>query len=360
MKKSTGKFIALVLILLLTLPLAFISAESEIFLTLVDYATDESYQIRITEYTVYINSSSLNTEFENSSHFYDCCVYDGTFHFLGYTLINGNLGKQLVIFTYESKENFQSSFAILSDKAGMPNSFAADRFGKVYFTSSEDNTILYCYSKSGLEFSNKLSANAVQLLCVDGENLTIITMDGVYVIEDNLPYLVNSYIPETPCYYSGNSVVKDSSGTEYTYEEGNLIKIEPVTTHAVTSPNENTLEIIESGKYLIIPQDTTVAKLRKALDLKLGELTVTKIDGKVITSGKLGTGMELQYKGLEKYAVILGELTSEGNINSRDLKLMMKLLSGEKETTEILLLAGDLDKNGTLNTKDLLALSKLY
>lgn len=371
MKKYINKFAALVIIIFLTLPFAYISAESERFFYLVDYADDQGYQIKITDDTVYINSSTLKEELPNASHFYDCCVYNGVFSFLGYTLINGNLGKQIVVFTYDSKENYQSSFAIINNSSGMPSTFAVDTYGKVYFTSSENNTLLYCYSKSGLQYTSKLSANALQLLCLDGKNLTVITTDGVYILRDKLPYLVNTYIPETPCFYAGGGIVRDSANTEYTYEDGNPVKIEPEETLLPTeasktentleiTESDNTLEIIESEKYLIVPVGTTVAKLRKALGLNLGEISVTKANGKAITSGKLGTGMKAEYKGLEKYTVIMGELTSEGNINSRDLKLMMKLLTGEEKTTEILLLAGDLDGNGILNTKDLLALSKLY
>lgn len=362
MKKYINKFVALVIIIFLTLPFAYISAESERFFYLVDYADDQGYQIKITDDTVYINSSTLNEELPNSSHFYDCCVYNGVFSFLGYTLINGNLGKQIVVFTYDSKENYQNSFAIINDSSGMPSTFAADTYGRVYFTSSENNTLLYCYSKSGLQYTSKLSANALQLLCLDGKNLTVITMDGVYILRDSLPCLVNTYIPETPCFYAGGGVLMDSANTEYTYEDGNPVKIEPEETLLPTEApdSENTPQIIENEKYLIVPVGTTVAKLRKALGLNLGEISVTKANGKAITSGKLGTGMKAEYKGLEKYTVIMGELTSEGNINSRDLKLMMKLLTGEEKTTEILLLAGDLDGNGILNTKDLLALSKLY
>ncbi len=362
MKTQLGTFLALVLILLLALPFAFISAASEIFITLVDYATDESYQIRITDESIYINSSILNTELQNSSHFYDCCIYGGVFRFLGYTLINDNSGKQLVIFTYDSNENYQSSYAISAEGSGLPATFAADKYGRAYFTSSENPSLLYCHSKSGMEFNLRLSSPSVELFCLDGENLTIITTDGVYVLKAGIPCLVNAESPYTPCSYKGNNTVVDIKGNEYTYESGKLIKIEPTEpTQAFTAAkDENALQIIERGKYLIIPQGTTVSKLRKALRLKLGELSVTKKSGKVLTSGKLGTGMKIEYKGLVRYAVIIGELTSEGNINSGDLKLMMKLLAGSEEAEEILLLAADTDSNTKLNTKDLLLLKKLY
>ena len=59
-------------------------------------------------------------------------------------------------------------------------------------------------------------------------------------------------------------------------------------------------------------------------------------------------------------AVIYGELTSEGNINSRDLKLMMKFITGEEVPDKAQTKAADINRDGNISVKDLLLLSKMY
>ena len=70
--------------------------------------------------------------------------------------------------------------------------------------------------------------------------------------------------------------------------------------------------------------------------------------------------MTLIVKGSHYSIVVTGDLTGEGNVNSRDLDALMKHLTEEQQLTGIFISAADIDKDNMLSTKDLVLLSRLY
>ncbi len=360
-KRYIYKIIALVVILLLTLPLTFTSAQDIKTFQLVDFATDITYNITVENENVTITTNSDSWSLQSYTNIYACCVYNGAFGFLGYTVINDGSETQSTIHFFDTLEGTESYLAIPDSLSESPQNFATDKYLNAYLVSNYQTNTLYCYSKSGLTHTFEFKNPITQVLCLDGEHITVVSWNEIYVIKGGKCEMVDESRTYTPFVYTGGGILTDAYNDKFTYYEGNLIKIVPETEPITeATQDDSSLPIIHKGKYIIIPYGTTVSQLRKALGLTTKEITVTKPNGKIITSGKLGTGMKIEYDGLTKYTVIIGDLTSEGNINSRDLKLMMKLLSGEEAITEILSIAGDLDGNDALNTKDLLSLAKLY
>ena len=100
--------------------------------------------------------------------------------------------------------------------------------------------------------------------------------------------------------------------------------------------------------------------LLDTLGLEESKITIEKADGEAVASGKLGTGMTVLADGTRYSVAVKGDLTGEGNLNSRDLDAMMRHLTKENFLADIFAIAADLDNDNAITTKDLLALSRLY
>ena len=81
----------------------------------------------------------------------------------------------------------------------------------------------------------------------------------------------------------------------------------------------------------------------------------------VIENGKVGTGTKVHFENGEYITlIILGEVTGEGNINSRDTRLILDVLTGKETLMEPFEIAADLDLSGDITTKDALKIAKMY
>ena len=125
--------------------------------------------------------------------------------------------------------------------------------------------------------------------------------------------------------------------------------------------SSNVYEI--SGDVIYIPQETTVSDFKKSM--KYGDCTLkfTNHNGKSVTGGKMGTGWKADFSGggnVRSYCtVIIGDVTGEGNINSRDIYLMRDYLFGMAEYTKYQKISADVNKNGRIDIADMYMIKKI-
>ncbi len=318
-------------------------------------------------FTITENGSeiTINSSSNKSSLFIDCevtdiCCFDTVFTFLCVTEMTRD-DYVYTIYTYNATTGALTSFATDSKATKNNAVFTADGTGKVYILSSYDSRVVQCYEKGTKEHNINCSSNITQMMCVDKGCVLLFAVDGVYLLKGDSAEKLSSLVPVSPCIYSGNGIITDNIGNKYTYDENDFDIYQEETKPASNSSGyEGNIEIDYDSKYITVSMGTTVGNLFDFLGLGTGDVTIKKADGRAVTSGKLGTGM-IAFAGNTPYCVIVaGDLTGEGNVNSRDIDALMKHLTNENPLSDIFSKAADLDKDSIITTKDLLGLSRLY
>ncbi|MCR5635939.1 MAG: dockerin type I repeat-containing protein [Clostridiales bacterium] len=112
---------------------------------------------------------------------------------------------------------------------------------------------------------------------------------------------------------------------------------------------------------IYITQGTTVAKLLKSDIFEDNNVAFENYSGVSITSGKLGTGATITNSASgDKYSVVLtGDITGEGNINSKDINNFCDALVGNRVFSSAQSFAADVNKDGQIDLLDLLCDEKI-
>ena len=284
---------------------------------------------------------------------------------------------QLFIFRYNRSENFTESFAVNCEPLYDKLCFASDCSNNVYFVSAYKNSCLCVFNVFDNSFSDfDFNSRIRQLINIDSNKVLIITDDSVYTFENSTYEKVSGSSLSYPVSYAGNLKVTDSQGQTFDVSdhqpqvETSSLNTEPetqsaevTTTSAVTETKmikqENPYEEIFQNTYAV-PMGTTLSKIKRAFDA-FGVTKVTKADGSIIDSGKVGTGTRVNLENGEAITlVIFGDVTGEGNINSRDTKAILDELSDKENLTEPFFTAADINSDGEITTKDALLISKMY
>lgn len=112
------------------------------------------------------------------------------------------------------------------------------------------------------------------------------------------------------------------------------------------------------GKYIFTNSGLTISKFKKSIVYDSYEINFSK------KSGNIGTGTEVTFgkgsKTLRYTFVVKGDLTGEGNINSRDLRSMFKHLLNEENLKGAYKLAADMNNDRKISNADLVLLDKKF
>lgn len=238
--------------------------------------------------------------------------------------------------------------------------------------AAEKNTVYILDDSGKPEFKYELSSD-VQSLCVSGgvaavmygNNVQILSRDDFDLIADeNSNHTVSeiSKITETSRTETSKPVSNHTSNpTSRPSENSSIQQSSNQTTHQSYNISSNKYNI-NNGMITDIPQGTTVAQLKRNINYGSNVITVTNHNNKIVTSGQIGTGWRIDFSGNGKtvsyYTVIIGDVTGEGNINSRDISALSDYLVGKKDLSVYSLFAADLNSDGVCNSLDLLLLNK--
>lgn len=343
------KLLTFALILIISVSAIFtVWADDNKAFILTDYVSDTTYEI------VYNNGYidvKLNGNIIGTTYIKDiltCSIIGDVITF--YTV--DSLNKSFTVYHFKFYNDEIDSYAINADAFMNEHCFATDSNGTVYYVSGNDSKIL-CGFKNDID----LNAQIKQILCIDGESLIAVTTTCTYICKNSKAQKALDYPLSTPARYIGENTLKDTSDKTFTFENSSLYENIESTTDAII--NDTSINKLESSLYFTEP-DTTVSKIKKAF--ANFEITkVTKADGKVIESGKVGTGTTLTFSTGETVKIIIpGELTGEGNINSRDIKAVLDHLSSKELLSENFLLAADIDQDTVITTKDAYKIALMY
>ncbi|MDO4420209.1 MAG: dockerin type I domain-containing protein [Ruminococcus sp.] len=328
-------------------------AADSITFTITDPKTDICYDVENNDGYISVkhNSTILCTTFIKNADAYS--LYDGVLTIYAVD----NLNNSLMIYSFDFLNDTTDTFAFCCDAYLSKYCFTINEKGNIYFVSNEDTKHL-CESTEGEVKKIDLKAQISQLLCVDGDCIIVITSQCTYIYRNSTVKKALDYPLSFPAKYTECGVITDASGKEYTID-GFAIKDKlPDATEAECSEYTQITET-HSDTY-IAESGTTVSKIKKAFaDLKINE--VRKADGKIINSGRVGTGTTLHLSSGQIITVIIcGEVTGEGNINSRDLTAVLNHLSRKELLSGSFLTAADADNDGEITTKDALIISLMY
>ncbi len=120
---------------------------------------------------------------------------------------------------------------------------------------------------------------------------------------------------------------------------------------------------IDTERYHItgIPAGTNVTTFRQAISYDGYTLTLLK-NGGVYRSGKVGTAMRAEFAGSDTYTFelsVVGDLTGEGNVNTRDIYQLMDFLLSTVVFDGVYLTSADINADGRIDTLDLVLMLDL-
>ena len=206
----------------------------------------------------------------------------------------------------------------------------------------------------------------------------------------NKIYAINSNTGQKVLYCSLNDDVQQlySIGSEIvalTYSEGapsisfiGFDELKNIPTKSLQKNNRNDLNdevinFISSDVYSVdfddmkithIPHNTTVAQFKKNMEYDGYKVEFYRYEkDTVLKSGNVGTATQaIFYNNNERYVFelsVIGDLTGEGNVNSRDKNQIFGQVVGRIEMTGVFLDSADLDESNEIDVIDIVLLLRM-
>lgn len=348
------KLLSVVLIFsVLILSFITVSAENNKNFSLTDPATDLSYGVVINGKNL---SVMLGAETIGETIIQDistCTIYNNVLN----AYYADNLNKALLVYCFDFYNDQIDSFAINENAFYNENCFSAD--GDRFFFVSGGDTRKLCVYKDGLLEKFDFKAQIKEILLIEQGLVIIITTEQTFIY-NNSEIITSNYTLSPHIKYTGEGVVTDSLDKEFYIDNGNLVEITPAISSTAVTETQADIPVELSNGFFISQEGITVSKIKKAFaDLEITKFA--KADGTIINNGKLGTGANFTLSSGEVITVIIfGELTGEGNINSRDLKAILNHLSGKELLNGANLIAADVNEDTAVTTKDALLIAQMY
>ncbi|MCH5304743.1 MAG: dockerin type I repeat-containing protein, partial [Ruminococcus sp.] len=275
-------------------------------------------------------------------------VFFSIIPFNDYTLATNNKG--LYKLTASSQTKISGDIED-SDIYKISEEYIGDTSGNVYKISDSVSKILNTSEKGLFRFSET------------ADYLVTFSKNTLYAYNKYSGAYVESYdytdkIFALATYNDKIVVIKKDSG-EYESETVSQTKAfpKPETGNENSSPLlNNTLSL--TGKYIYVDSGMTIAQFKSKINYDSYEISFG--DRK---SGKIRTDMKVEFiKGkisLKYTFVVKGDVTGEGNVNSRDTSAMFNHLLNFSKLKGAFKLAGDLNGDGKLSNADLVMLAKM-
>lgn len=312
-------------------------------------SNDKSYIVSVKRTTLEY-SMNFFTESINKLFCYNEKVYAVTESSI-YCLDNPSVPIKCDIPSFDSLEPvFYDNIFI--DSNSKVYSFSPDSGFEYIYTLSYEKAFVLNHIYYGV------SGNTIYQLSKDGSSV------GKYTFTENIDDIA----------VSGNKIALLYSKNVKLISAKDFLPLEAETSKNESSTNTNSLtpdsdfkgftDYTTDGSYIIVPQGTTAAVLKRHINsAKNSSFIFYNDDGKRIDTGTLGTGFVLDYyenSNLKSsYTIIvMGDVTGEGSINTRDKRRLKDYLLGKLDLTAPQKYAADLDKNNIIDSLDLLLLTR--
>ncbi|MBQ9680008.1 MAG: dockerin type I repeat-containing protein [Ruminococcus sp.] len=267
-----------------------------------------------------------------------------------------------------------NSFSVISGDSVRTPLFPADTdilasvYGDVYILDGSRITDAFSVD----------SDNTAASACVIGNRLYFPSGNTIYGYDINSGDKVSSYHCSSDVnllYADGNNVVAVNSTsyiripqndfTNLRTTEDNQADNEIVDISADNPPNNRSVSRISSGVYQVdyeyyrimgIPPETTFAQFKKNINYDGYTLELYR-DNALRKSGNVGTAMTAVFtygnSSVTFELSVVGDITGEGNCNSRDLTVLMDHLNGAADFNGVYENAADLSGDGIVDVVDL-------
>lgn len=220
---------------------------------------------------------------------------------------------------------------------------------KIYYSSG---SVLYGQTNSG-ELVQKLDVGVyIENIFVCGSKAAVISSSGELSVVAPSEMTVIKTSSDSP--QSSGGSIPQSNGSQ-TNSQGDFNGYSGSITSSIYTIDNSNMTI--SG----IANGTTIAAFKSNIKYGSYKVSFKTYDGNSKTSGNVGTGFTVKFSGSDekRYTLIVpGDLTGEGNVNSRDVKLYMSYLCGETELAFPFTEAFDINGDNQNDTLDLLIASK--
>lgn len=256
--------------------------------------------------------------------------------------------------------------------------YIADRYGNITNTNNSSIKIksgissnapsntafadeFFCQSYENKIYGYNINTAKESILHIASGNIDLMTSTNSHIITFSNNTSTLNLIDKNELRYPSDPVISNNNTNS---SKGNNSSSQPKNNNL---PNLNVsssvYEIDYDNKLIFISQNSTIAQLKA--NISYGDLSPNFFDynNNVKTSGNIGTGASVRffYNGLEESAytfILLGDLTGEGNVNTRDKSLMKNYLLGKTSFEYYTSVAADCNNDETIDTIDLLKIAK--
>lgn len=218
-----------------------------------------------------------------------------------------------------------------------------------FVVSLSDNSRVYV---SNAEFG-KVSASDNKVFSVVNYHLSRKTSDKTQSV--SIPDTAKAVVS-----YKNQCGVLLDNGTVQVYESSDFDekKTADNNNHSDLSNSDNQAVISDyifsDGIIYGVYSGETVADFKA----KTSADAVYKSDGSVAKSGKLKTGFTTVINSKTYTIAVCGDVTGEGNVNSKDVTLLQKHLCGNAKLSGAFLKAADFNLDGKVDNRDLVLISR--
>ena len=314
-------------------------------------------------------SNSINNMFNSNYSLRNLILSDSTTS-IGFALVYDGSGNASIVISSRNKNiSFKSdSFISYPQNGYVPNKWVNDSSNLSIILNDD---LIFCAdrAKPTATITNNTSKSSTKLSYGNGLNLC----NGNKTIVLNYPFETSNTDSYTVCI--DNIYDKDgiASYIEYNFSLFNL-KNDNDDNNDKPDPEPINSDLLTSNLYNIDPQTkiitgidqgTTIKEFKNNISYNTEKYSIHFINysNSAVTSGIVGTNMKVILKENDKtrceYTIVIyGDLTGEGNINSRDTNALLNYLLGKTSLEDPCLLAADINHDNVVNTLDLLLLEK--
>lgn len=221
---------------------------------------------------------------------------------------------------------------------------------------SKDN-IVYMLSDEGAPTAKYVLDSKVQQLSVSNSKMAVLCNNDVqFLYKENFISIINEDSNNSYNSLPDNSQI---SFPEQSSTQNNAGQSSEAADYSISS----SVYTFSDDMIMNIPQGTTIAKFKSNVSYGENSIQFTNHNNQIKTSGTIGTGWRVDFSGngrtVSYYIIIYGDLTGEGNINSRDITALSNYLVEKSEFSKYQLYASDINEDGISDSLDLLLIRKM-
>lgn len=241
------------------------------------------------------------------------------------------------------------------------DNFIGDKNGNIYRVKNKAQKILSTNNKS----ASCCGETDNYLISFNGNKLMAYNKDNGRLI-NSIPL---DYTPKAVSAYNNKVIILNAESDTYSIEikkekEFDIPQTEqetePVKTDSsLSSPLLKFGEFKPKGKYIYIPQGTTYSNFKQSVTYRGYEISFNER-----SSGNIGTGTTVTFtisKREKQYIFVTsGDITGEGNINTRDIDKLFAQLLKNNELKNAYKKAADLNADSKISNADLVLMVRNY